>query len=125
MPPENDMDEDVLEDSEDALLYDVLVHKEWPFQPEIESQQPAADQTSSNCDNGWKDWFTSWFFWPGKLFTIVLNVKPELIVIRSTGGSKVRPSLPSKVSSLLNSRLQQKNKICYTQRIILLDPAFI
>lgn len=65
---EEEEEDDALSKTDDgALLYDVLVHKEWPFQPESDAPSSGADPTSGGGHKAWKDWIRDWFaFWPGK-----------------------------------------------------------
>ena len=58
--------EDELEASDETLLYDILVYREWPPQPDTKSSEvnQAGDE---NSNEGWKERVYSWVKWPGKI----------------------------------------------------------
>ena len=65
---DRDETELISDDSDSPLLYDILVYREWPPQPD-----PKTSESSSNGDSavpaseGWRSKLSSWVKWSGNV----------------------------------------------------------
>ncbi len=54
-------DNDVTDDVESTLLYNILVYREWPPTPESKtSETPQNSESAASSTEGWKDRISSW-----------------------------------------------------------------
>ncbi len=68
-------DNDVTDDVESTLLYNILVYREWPPTPESKtSETPQNSESAASSTEGWKDRISSWVKLSGGARFIILRV---------------------------------------------------
>jgi len=70
--PDRDDESDVVDDSDSTLLYDILVYREWPPNPDSAFDTKASDTLQSldlgqTSTESWRDRISSWVKWSGQI----------------------------------------------------------